>query len=67
MAQVRIAFELRRRPVDADGSECICCKDNVYGPAVEIVLINKRGNEVGNLEGQMCQSCAEAMEIKEME
>ena len=67
MVNVRIAFELRRRPVDADGSRCLCCQDNVYGTAAEMVLVTGNGAELGILEGQMCQACADATGIKEME
>ena len=67
MVNVRIAFELRRRPVDADGSPCVCCRDNVYGTAAELVLVNKDGVELGILEEQMCQACADATGIKEIE
>lgn len=67
MANVKIAFELRRRPVDGDGSRCVCCRDNVYGMAAELVLVTKKGAELGILEEQMCQACADATGIKEME
>ena len=67
MVNVRISFELRRRPIDADGSPCLCCQDNVYGIAAEFVLVNKKGVELGVLEGQMCQSCADATGVNEME
>lgn len=67
MAKAVIIFQLSRRETEADGSKCLACADNVYGRAWELVLMTRSGAEAGMLEGQFCQSCAEAINVKEIE
>ncbi|KKL57102.1 hypothetical protein LCGC14_2238790 [marine sediment metagenome] len=61
-----VVFNLKKRPTQADGSKCITCGDNVYGSAAELILIADNGKEVGTLEGQICGSCADVIDIDQL-
>lgn len=67
MAEINLCVTVKQRSVDADGSKCLVCQDSVFGNASELILVTKSGKPIGNIEGQICQSCGNGLDIETFE